>query len=99
MLTAISRYGARVIPNTEQTIARCRERGELIQGPRIAEFEEAFSRRIGAPGPGVSASYGRMAFAYALKALDLPAGSEIIFPALTFWVVPEIAREIGRAHV
>ena len=33
-----------------------------------------------------------MAFHYILKALNLPAGSEVIFPALTFWVVPEIAR-------
>ena len=95
MLTAISRYGARVIPNTEEIIARCRARGELIQGPHLAEFEETFARRLGAPGPGVSASYGRMAFAYGLKALGLPPGSEIIFPALTFWVVPEIARVSG----
>lgn len=95
MLTAISRYGARVIPNTEQIIARCRARAELIQGPQIAEFEETFARRVGAPSPGVSASYGRMAFAYGLKALGLPPGSEIIFPALTFWVVPEIARVSG----
>src|SRR5207244_11854659 len=32
---------------------------------------------------------------YILKALDLPRGSEIIFPALTFWVVPEMARVLG----
>src|SRR5947199_9804138 len=42
-----------------------------------------------------SASYGRMAFYYTLKALDLPRDSEIIFPALTFWVVPEMARVLG----
>ena len=34
-----------------------------------------------------------------LKALDLPAGSEIIFPALTFWVVPELARVAGLTVV
>ena len=42
-----------------------------------------------------SASYGRMAFYYTLKALDLPRDSEIIFPALTFWAVPEMARVLG----
>jgi len=33
-----------------------------------------------------------MAFYYILKSLNLPRDSEIIFPALTFWVVPEMAR-------
>ena len=36
-----------------------------------------------------------MAFYYILKALDLPRGSEIVLPALTFWVVPELARVAG----
>src|SRR2546430_16843281 len=46
-----------------------------------------------------AASYGRMAFYYILRALDLPPQSEIIFPALTFWVVPEIARRVGLTPV
>jgi dTDP-4-amino-4,6-dideoxygalactose transaminase len=29
------------------------------------------------------------------RALDLPEGSEVVFPALTFWVVPEMARRAG----
>ena len=41
MLTAISRYGARVLPNTEQLVAGCKARGEFIQGPQIAQFEAA----------------------------------------------------------
>jgi dTDP-4-amino-4,6-dideoxygalactose transaminase len=91
---AISRYGARVLPNTEQLIAACRARGEFIQGPQIAEFEDALARRVGG-GTAVCAAYGRMAFYYMLRALDLPAGSEIIFPSLTFWVVPELAKVAG----
>src|SRR5438128_1507194 len=96
MLTAISRYGARVLPNTEEIVAACKARGESIQGPQIAQFEAAFARRAGVkPAQAVAASYGRMAFYYLLKALDLPAGSEIVLPALTFWVVPELARVAG----
>jgi len=96
VLTAISRYGARVIPDTEETIAACKARGELIQGPQIAQFEAAFARRLGAdPSQAVTASYGRMAFLYILQALNLPAGSEIVVPALTFWVIPELARVAG----
>jgi dTDP-4-amino-4,6-dideoxygalactose transaminase len=96
MRAAISRYGARVLPNTEELVAACRARGEFIQGPQIAEFEAAFARRHGLdPSSAVTAAYGRMAFYFILKALELPAGSEVIFPSLTFWVVPELARVAG----
>ena len=91
---AIPRYGARVIPNTEQTIAAIRERGQLVEGPHIAEFEQAFAARMGA-SHAVATSYGRMAFLYLLEALQLPRGSEIVMPALTFWVIPELARVAG----
>jgi perosamine synthetase len=96
MKAAISRYGARVFPETEDIVAACKARGELVRGPQIAEFEAAFAARHGLPASAaVTAAYGRMAFYYILKALDLPAGSEIIFPSLTFWVVPELARVAG----
>jgi dTDP-4-amino-4,6-dideoxygalactose transaminase len=36
-----------------------------------------------------------MAFYYILKALNLPPGSEIVVPALTFWVIPDLARVAG----
>jgi dTDP-4-amino-4,6-dideoxygalactose transaminase len=97
---AISRYGARVLPNTEQLLAACKARGEFIQGPQIAEFEAAFARRHGLdPRSAITAAYGRIAFYYILEALDLPPGSEIIFPSLTFWVVPELARVAGLSVV
>jgi dTDP-4-amino-4,6-dideoxygalactose transaminase len=96
MLTAISRYGARVLDTTEDIAAGCKARGEFIQGPQIAEFEAAFARRHGMePQHAVTASYGRMAFYYILQAFAFPAGSEIIFPALTFWVIPAIAAGSG----
>jgi len=94
MLTAISRYGARVLPNTQQLIQEIDGRGELIEGPHLAQFEAAFARRFGARH-AVSTSFGRVAFYYLLKALDVPRGSEIVFPALTFWVMPEMARVAG----
>src|SRR5439155_1658345 len=100
MRAAISRYGASVLPNTEDLVSDCKARGEFIQGPQIAEFEAAFARRHGLQAPSaIAAAYGRMAFYYILKALDLPPGSEIIFPSLTFWVVPELARVAGLSVV
>jgi perosamine synthetase len=98
MLTAVCRYGPRVAPETDAIVQRCRERGELIQGPEIAAFERACAARIGVEG-SVSASYGRMAFYYILNALDLPRGGEVIVPALTFWVVPEMVRVAGLTPV
>ena len=99
-LTAISRYGARVLENTEDIAAGCKARGEFIQGPQIAQFEAAFAARHGyQPGHAIAASYGRMAFYYILQALQLPPGSEIIMPALTFWVMPELARVAGLTVV
>jgi perosamine synthetase len=96
MLTAISRYGARVLPETEDIAAGCKARGEFIQGPQIGQFEAAFARRAGMdPAQAITAAYGRTAFYYILKALDLPPGSEIVLPALTFWVIPELARVAG----
>ena len=98
MLMAISRYGPRVLPNTNQIVDACRRRGEMVRGPLVSEFERVFAARFGGER-AVTASYGRMAFYYILKAFDLPRGSEIIFPALTFWVVPEMARVAGLKPV
>jgi dTDP-4-amino-4,6-dideoxygalactose transaminase len=94
MVAAICRYGVRVAPDTDRIIRECRKSGHLVEGPQIAEFEQAFARRLGG-GYASSASLGRMAFYYILKALDLPRDSEIVIPALTFWVVPEMARLAG----
>ena len=94
MLKAISRYGARVAPGSDRIIRECRRAGQLVQGPAIAAFEDAFATRLKVPR-AFTASFGRMAFFYLLRALDLPPGSEVIFPALTFWVVPEMARVAG----
>jgi dTDP-4-amino-4,6-dideoxygalactose transaminase len=98
MVTAISRYGVRMVHATDEIIRGCATRGELIRGPQIEQFERAFEARLGA-GTAIATSYGRMAFFHILRALDLPAGSEIVIPALTFWVIPELARRAGLRPV
>jgi dTDP-4-amino-4,6-dideoxygalactose transaminase len=87
-----------VLPNTLEIIEACRRRDEFVNGPLISEFEKAFATRFGG-GRAIATSYGRMAFYYILQALNLPKGSEIIVPALTFWVVPEIIRGLGLKPV
>jgi dTDP-4-amino-4,6-dideoxygalactose transaminase len=98
MLRAISRYGARVIPNTQQLITEMVRRDQFIDGPHIAQFESAFAARLGSVH-ATATSYGRMAFYYILKAMNLPKAGEIVMPALTFWVVPELARVAGLTPV
>jgi dTDP-4-amino-4,6-dideoxygalactose transaminase len=99
-MAAIARFGTRMVPEREQIIRECREKGQLVEGPHIAAFEEEFARFLGGGHvSAVSTEYGRMGLYFILKALDLPAGSEIIVPALTFWVVPEITRVAGLTPV
>jgi dTDP-4-amino-4,6-dideoxygalactose transaminase len=98
VLNAISRYGARIIPNTEQTIHALRARGHLVTGPHVVEFERALAARVDAQH-AIATSYGRMAFLYILRAFDFPPGSEVVIPALTFWVIPELARVAGLRPV
>ncbi len=93
-LRTIARYGVRSVPGDEKEILAAFRRGEAVTGPAMSEFEERFAA-YHYMDHAIAASYGRMAFYYILRALNLPAGSEIIFPALTFWAVPEIARRAG----
>jgi perosamine synthetase len=94
----IARYGVRSAPGDEQVVVGAFRRGEAVSGPAVAEFEQEFAKFHGMEY-ATATSFGRMAFHYILRALDLPAGSEIIFPALTFWVVPEVARRNGLRPV
>ena len=97
-LRTIARYGVRSVPGEEKEIVAAFRRGEAIDGPAIAEFERCFAA-YHYMDFAVAASFGRMAFYYILRGLNLPPGSEIIFPALTFWVVPEMARRAGLKPV
>src|SRR5215470_11421490 len=94
----IARYGVRSTPGDEKVVRGAFRRGEAVSGPAIEEFESAFAK-FHHTDYATTTSFGRMAFHYILQALNLPAGSEIIFPALTFWVVPEIARRAGLRPV
>ena len=98
MMRAIARYGIRTIPGDEKEIVAAFRRGEAVEGPELKEFEGRFAQFHGMRH-AMSASFGRMAFFYILRALELQPGSEVLFPALTFWVVPEIARRAGLRPV
>jgi perosamine synthetase len=99
-MAAIARFGTRVVPEKDDIIRDCRSRGQLVQGPHIEAFEHEFARVLGGGYVrACSTEYGRMALYFILQAMALPAGSEVIVPALTFWVVPEIVRVAGLRPV
>lgn len=99
-MAAIARFGTRVVPELHQIVQDCRQRGQLVQGPHIEAFEHEFASLLGSGHVRTcSTEYGRMALYFILKSMDFPAGSEIIVPALTFWVVPEICRVAGLKPV
>ena len=94
MMRTIARYGARHVRGSMLAAIKAVLRGDGVRGSSIQQFEKRFADYHGLHH-AISVSYGRMAFYYILKSLDLPPDSEIIFPALTFWVVPEMARVLG----
>jgi dTDP-4-amino-4,6-dideoxygalactose transaminase len=99
-MAAIARFGTRVVPEIQQIIRDCRERKELVRGPDIEAFETEFAAFLGSGhARACSTEYGRMAFFFILQAMNFPPGSEIIVPAMTFWVIPEIARVAGLTPV
>jgi perosamine synthetase len=99
-MAAIARFGSRIVPGQQQIVEECRAKGQLVQGPHIEAFEAAFAGLLGSGHTrACSTEYGRMALYFILKAFEFPAGAEIIVPALTFWVVPEIARVAGLTPV
>lgn len=98
MPRTIARYGVRSAPGDEKVVVAAFRRGEAVSGPAIEAFEKEFAK-FHRMEDATATSFGRMAFHYILRALNLPAGSEVIFPALTFWVVPEIARRNGLRPV
>jgi len=99
-MAAIARFGSRIVPELQQIVNECRATGQLVQGPHIELFEAAFARLLGSGHVRTcSTEYGRMALYFILRAFEFPAGSEIIVPALTFWVVPEIVRVAGLVPV
>src|SRR5689334_8047454 len=99
-MAAIVRFGTSVVPEKDQIIQECRSRGQLVQGPQIEAFEQAFASLLGGGHVRTcSTEYGRMALYFILKAMEFPPDAEIIVPALTFWVVPEITRVAGLRPV
>lgn len=67
---------------------------EAMDNNRVHAFEEAFARYIGTRH-AVAFPYCRTGMYFALKALELKDGDEVILPAYTFWVDAAIVIMAG----
>jgi len=72
--------------------------GWVAQGPRVAEFEEAFAAMVGA-GHGIALSSCTAALHLALIAAGIEAGDEVVVPSLSFIATANAARYIGARPV
>ena len=72
--------------------------GWIAQGPRVAEFEEAFAAAIGAPH-AVAVSSCTTALHLALVAAGIGPGDEVIVPSLSFIATANAVRYVGAAPV
>jgi O-acetylhomoserine/O-acetylserine sulfhydrylase-like pyridoxal-dependent enzyme len=66
----------------------------LWDGPAIEQFERRFADHVGAEATIVVPS-GRAGLRFIFEALDLEPGSEILFSAFGYPVVPHLARTLG----
>jgi dTDP-4-amino-4,6-dideoxygalactose transaminase len=72
--------------------------GWIAQGPRVAEFEQAFATHIGS-GHAVAVSSCTAALHLALIAAGVRAGDEVIVPSLSFIATANAARYVGATPV
>ena len=98
LIGTVPRRCVNLPPGSLRTLIRCIREDEVQAGPALEKFQREFGKWLGAPHV-VGASSGRSAFQLALNALELEKGSEIIFPALTFPVMPMVAKILGYKPV
>lgn len=72
--------------------------GWVAQGPRVAEFEQAFATSIGV-GHGVAVSSCTAALHLAMLAAGLGSGDEVVVPSLSFIATANAVRYVGARPV
>jgi dTDP-4-amino-4,6-dideoxygalactose transaminase len=97
-LGTIPRRCVNLPPGTLRTLAGCLYRHTVQSGPALGVFQQRMAQWLGVPYV-FGTSMGRSAFQLALESLDLGRGAEIIFPALTFPVMPLIAQQLGYTPI
>jgi dTDP-4-amino-4,6-dideoxygalactose transaminase len=98
LLHAVPRRCINLPPGTLRVLGECLVHRTVQSGTAITAFQQRFADWLGVPYAYGTAT-GRTAFQLALEALDVAPGAEIIFPALTFPVIPMVAQMLGYRPV
>ncbi len=93
-LLTVPRRCVNLPPGSLRTLLSCTVRSKLQRGAETEEFCQQFADYLDAPHV-FGVAQGRSAFDLALRSLELPPGSEIIFPVFTFPVMPLVAKLLG----
>jgi dTDP-4-amino-4,6-dideoxygalactose transaminase len=72
--------------------------GQVVLGPEVAAFERELAELVGA-GHAIGVASGTDAIELALRALELPAGSEVLCPNLTAAATPTAILRAGLRPV
>jgi dTDP-4-amino-4,6-dideoxygalactose transaminase len=89
---------ARVAADVERRVIEVLRSGRYVGGPVVRDAEVRLAAVFGyAHGVGVNS--GTDALAYALQAMGIQPGDEVIVPALTFFATAEAVARIGAVPV
>jgi aminotransferase len=94
----ISVFGSLVGDDEIASVAACMRSQWMGFGANVAKFEEAFSRKFGAPN-FVMVDSGSNALFLAVTLLDLPPRSEIIVPSFTWVACAQAVLMAGHTPV
>ena len=98
IIGTIPRRCVNLPPGSLATLLGSIVRRRVQEGPALEAFHAQFAAWLDVPHV-FGAATGRSAFQLALEALDLPKGSEIVFPEVTFPVMPMVAKLLGYVPV
>lgn len=82
----------------KQAVIAVLSSGQLSQGPKVAEFEQAFAARHGAKH-GVATSNGTTALMAAMMAHGVGPGDEVIIPSFSFFATASCVLSVGARPV
>ena len=83
----------------KQAVLNVIESNWLTAGPRIVDFESAFSAATGGEPQSVAVSSATAALHLSLLALGIGPGDEVIVPSLTFVACANVIRYVGATPV